>query len=103
MYLVMIGKMVLDRKRADLQERSLRGGTIETNQVGVDEFLPLLQELSIEPLMAVNLGTGTPKEAGELIEYCNLKENTYWSSKRKENGHDAYEVRYWCMGNRNGW
>lgn len=79
--------------------KELAWGTIETNQVGVDEFLPLLQELSIEPLMAVNLGTGTPKEAGELIEYCNLKENTYWSSKRKENGHDAYEVRYWCMGN----
>ena len=55
--------------------KELAWGTIETNQVGVDEFLPLLQELSIEPRMAVNLGTGTPKEAGELIEYCNLKEN----------------------------
>lgn len=73
---------------------------IEPNQVGTDEFLRWCERTGIEPMLAVNLGTGTPKDAVELLEYCNGSAHTYWADKRRENGHDApYNVRLWCLGN----
>ena len=53
-------------RRLDLAWRS-----IETNQVGLDEFLPLGRGVGIEPMMAVNLGTRGVDAARDLVEYCN--------------------------------
>ena len=73
---------------------------IEPNQVGTDEFLRWCERIGAEPMLAVNLGTGTPKDAAELLEYCNGGMHTYWADKRRENGHDApYNVKLWCLGN----
>ena len=73
---------------------------IEPNQVGTDEFLRWCERIGAEPMLAVNLGTGTPKDAAELLEYCNGSMHTYWAGKRRENGHDApYNVKLWCLGN----
>lgn len=72
----------------------------ETNQFGTDEFMAWCQEAGSAPMMAVNLGTGTPKEASALLEYCNLPGGTYWSDRRIQNGHDQpYGARLWCLGN----
>ena len=72
----------------------------ETNEVGTNEFAALLKELDIQMLMSVNLGTGTPKEAGELVEYCNLPGGTYWSDKRREHGvEQPHGFKLWCLGN----
>ncbi len=73
---------------------------IETNEVGTDEFASLMKELDVELIMAVNLGTGTPMEAGELVDYCNTEEGTYWSDLRKANGsEEPYGIKTWCLGN----
>lgn len=37
--------------------------SIETNEVGTDEFLSYCRRIGCEPIMAVNLGTGGIKEA----------------------------------------
>ena len=73
---------------------------IEPNQVGTDEFLQWCERIGAQPMMAVNLGTGTPKDAVELLEYCNGDMHTYWADKRRENGREApYNVKLWCLGN----
>ena len=73
---------------------------IEPNQVGTDEFLQWCERIGAQPMMAVNLGTGTPKDAVELLEYCNDDMHTYWADKRRENGREApYNVKLWCLGN----
>ena len=54
-------------RRLDLAWRS-----IETNQVGVDEFVPWCRSVGSEPMMAVNLGTRGIDAARNLVEYCNL-------------------------------
>lgn len=80
--------------------KELAWGTIETNQVGIDEFIPLLKSMEIEPIIAANLGTGTPKEVGQLVEYCNVEQGTAWSNLREKNGHSyAYDIKYFCLGN----
>jgi alpha-L-arabinofuranosidase len=82
-------------RRLDLAWRS-----VETNQVGTDDFLRWAARLGIEPMLAVNLGTAGPREAAELVEYCNIDAGTYWSDRRRENGAaDPYGVKLWCLGN----
>jgi len=79
---------------------NLAWNTLETNEVGTDEMLRWCRELNIEPMMTVNLGTGLPREAAELVEYCNVRQGTAWSDLRRENGTaEPYGVRLWCLGN----
>ena len=74
--------------------------SIESNQFGTDEFMRWCKKAQIEPMLAVNMGTGTPKDALELFEYCNHPAGTYFSDLRRKNASDApYGVRYWCIGN----
>ena len=82
-------------RRLDLAWRS-----IETNEVGTDEFMSWAKALGIEPMLAVNLGTAGVREAAALVEYCNLAEGTEWSDRRRRNGASKpYEVGLWCLGN----
>jgi alpha-N-arabinofuranosidase len=81
--------------RLDLAWRS-----IETNQVGVDEFIPWAASVGSAPMMAVNLGTRGVDEARQLVEYCNHPSGTYLSDLRHANGSaDPYGVKLWCLGN----
>jgi alpha-N-arabinofuranosidase len=74
--------------------------SIETNQFGIDDFCQWAQEVGVEPMIAVNLGTGSIRDAAELVEYCNHDSGTYWSDLRIKNGHrEPYNVKYWCLGN----
>ena len=74
--------------------------SIETNQFGIDDFCQWAEKVGVEPMIAVNLGTGSIKDAGDLVEYCNFPGGTYWSDLRIKNGHkEPYHVRYWCLGN----
>lgn len=73
---------------------------IETNQMGIDEYTDWVKKVGAEPLLAVNLGTGTPEEASFEIEYTNVEEGTYFSDLRKEYGHEKpYNIKMWCLGN----
>ena len=74
--------------------------SIETNEVGTDEFLRWAERTGIEPMMAVNLGTAGIREAVALLEYTNLPAGTRWADERKANGHtEPYGVNLWCLGN----
>ena len=75
------------------------GGT-EPNTFGTDEFLGWCAQLEISPILAVNLGTGTARDAAELLEYVNLPTGFRWSDQRARNGHpEPYGVKLWCLGN----
>jgi len=81
--------------RLDLAWRS-----IEPNLVGIDEFVEWAKKAGVGVMGAVNMGTGTPKEAGEMLEYCNFRGGTYWSDLRKRNGHaEPHNIKTWCIGN----
>ena len=46
--------------------------SIEPNQFGIDEFVDWSKKAGTEIMAAVNLGTGSPRDAGEMLEYCNF-------------------------------
>jgi alpha-L-arabinofuranosidase len=82
-------------RRPELAWRS-----IETNQVGVDEFVTWCRQAASQPMMAVNLGTRGPEEARNLVEYCNFPGGTYWSDLRRSHGYASpHNVQVWCLGN----
>jgi alpha-N-arabinofuranosidase len=80
--------------------RDLAWQSVEPNQFGTDEFLKMSKMMGWTPMMAVNLGTGTPEEARNWVEYCNAPAGTRYSSLRAANGSpEPYDVRLWCLGN----
>jgi alpha-L-arabinofuranosidase len=81
-------------------KRDLAWQTLDTNQFGTDEFMAMSKAMGWTPMMAVNLGTGTPSEARNWLEYCNGAPGTYWADKRVANGFEQpHNVKLWCLGN----
>ena len=79
--------------------------SIETNQFGTDEFIEWCRLVGTEPLLATNLGTGTPETSAALVEYCNVEKGTRWSDLRRAHGYERpHAVKTWCLGNEmDGW
>lgn len=74
--------------------------TIETNQVGTNEFVDWAKAASSEVMMAVNLGTRGPDAARNMVEYCNHPKDTCWSDLRIAHGYsNPHNIKTWCLGN----
>lgn len=74
--------------------------SLESNHFGTDEFMTLCRKMNWEPMMAANLGTGTPEEARDWVEYCNSPAGSRFSDMRVTNGSkEPYGIKYWCLGN----
>ena len=74
--------------------------SLQSNQFGTNEYMGWCKAAGTEPLMGLNLGTGTPEQAAALVEYCNLEKGTEWSELRRKHGYaEPYNVKHWCLGN----
>lgn len=78
----------------------LAWGTIETNEIGIDEFQQWAKRAGTEVMMAVNLGTRGADEARQIVEYCNLDTDTHYANMRRDNGFEKpFGIKLWCLGN----
>jgi alpha-N-arabinofuranosidase len=78
------------------------GGYVEDNSFGTHEFIGLCRLLGSEPYISANVGSGTPQEFEEWIEYCNFPGGSTLSDERKANGSpEPFRVKYWGVGNEN--
>jgi alpha-N-arabinofuranosidase len=76
------------------------GGVVDSNAFGTDEFMDFLQQIGSQAYLSVNLGTGTPQEAAEWLEYMTAAQPTALSKERAANGHsDPYQVGFLGIGN----
>ncbi|WP_350275606.1 alpha-N-arabinofuranosidase [Kribbella sp. HUAS MG21] len=74
--------------------------SIETNQVGTDDFLAWCARVGLEPMLAVNLGNRGLAEAVDYLEYVNGAPGTRYADQRVQNGNaKPWGVRLWCLGN----
>ena len=74
--------------------------SVETNEVGIDEFQEWAKRAGTDVMMAVNLGTRGPEEARNLVEYCNSTTDTYYANLRRKNGfEEPFNIKVWCLGN----
>ena len=80
--------------------RELAWQSLEPNHFGTDEYIRLCRQLGWTPMITVNLGTGTPEEARNWVEYCNCPPGSRYADMRVANGQaDPYDVTLWCLGN----
>jgi len=80
--------------------RELAWRSVETNQFGTDEFVRLCRKMHWTPMLTVNLGTGSPEEARDWVEYCNCPAGTKYADLRAANGSpEPHGVKLWCLGN----
>ncbi|MBW7452592.1 alpha-N-arabinofuranosidase [Paenibacillus sepulcri] len=90
-----VGPQETRPRRLDLAWRS-----VETNQVGTNEFVSWSRKANVDVMMAVNLGTRGIDAARNLLEYCNHPGGTYWSDLRKQHGCETpHGIKMWCLGN----
>ena len=74
--------------------------TLETNEIGVNEFAAWCKLVNADLMMAVNLGTRGVQEACDLLEYCNIEQGTYYSDLRRTHGvASPHNIKTWCLGN----
>jgi alpha-N-arabinofuranosidase len=76
------------------------GGVIEPNTFGTHEFMDFLDQIGSEAYLSVNLGSGTPQEAAEWMEYLTTAQPTALAKERAANGRPApYKIAYLGIGN----
>src|SRR5213592_2579614 len=76
------------------------GGVIEPNTFGTNEFMDFLDQIGAEAYLSVNVGSGTPQEAAEWLEYLTTAQPTTLAKERAANGHPApYKVAFLGIGN----
>jgi alpha-N-arabinofuranosidase len=76
------------------------GMVTEDNSFGTADFMELCKQIGCEPYIAGNVGTGSPQEMKDWIEYLNLNGNSSLADLRRANGHpDIYHVSLWGVGN----
>jgi alpha-N-arabinofuranosidase len=76
------------------------GDVIDTNAFGTDEFMDFIQQIGSTPYVSVNVGSGTPQEAAEWLEYMTAAAPTALAKERAANGHpDPYKVGFLGLGN----
>lgn len=74
----------------------------DRNQLGTHEFLWLCRTLGAEPYLAGNVGSGSPQELCDWVEYCNTRVPTTLGRLRAANGApEPFGVRLWGVGNEN--
>jgi len=85
-------------KRPTRYERAWDG--LETNDVGIHEFMELCEILNTKANIAVNTGLGDAEMAANEVEYVNGDTTTPMGKWRAENGHpEPYNVALWAVGN----
>lgn len=73
---------------------------MQTNDVGMDEFMTLCKLIDVEPYITVNAGFGDAHSAAEEVEYMNGAVSTRLGAERARNGHpEPYHIKFWNIGN----
>jgi len=76
------------------------GGVIEPNTFGTHEFMDFVQQIGADVYLSVNVGSGTPAEAADWLEYLTTAQPTALATERAANGHpEPYAVGMLGLGN----
>ena len=76
------------------------GGVTDPNTFGTGEYMDFLNQIGAEAYVSVNVGSGTPQEAAEWLEYLTTDQPTTLAQERAANGHPApYKITLLGIGN----
>ncbi len=76
------------------------GGVVENNHFGTHEFFDLCEMLGAEPYVCGNVGSGTPQEMMEWVEYMTSDADSPMANLRRKNGRETpWKLPYFGVGN----
>jgi alpha-N-arabinofuranosidase len=78
------------------------GGVEEPNSFGTNEFMEFAELIGAKTYVAGNVGTGSPQEMAEWIEYMVSPTNSTIANQRRVNGREKpWKLDYFGVGNEN--
>jgi len=76
------------------------GGVPESNEFGTHEFFDFLELIGADAYVNANVGTGSPAEAAQWLEYMTGDQDTTLVRERKANGRDKpWKISIYAIGN----
>jgi alpha-L-arabinofuranosidase len=76
------------------------GGVAESNQFGTHEFMDFVELIGADAYINGNLGTGSPREMAEWLQYLTSDQESTITAERARNGHPKpWKVAYFAVGN----
>jgi alpha-L-arabinofuranosidase len=76
------------------------GGVPESNSFGTHEFFDFVEMIGADAYVNANVGSGSPQEAAQWLEYMTGDQDTTLVKERKANGRDKpWKVSIYAMGN----
>ena len=80
--------------------QAMWGNRVESNDVGLHEFVAFCRLLGAEPDLTINSGFEGARNAAEQVEYCNGSVETHLGKLRARNGHaEPFRIKLWTIGN----
>ncbi len=80
--------------------RDYAWNAVQSNDVGLDEFMTFCRLIGVAPYITVNAGFGDAHSAAAEVEYLNGPASSRLGALRARNGHPApYHVQFWDIGN----
>ncbi|WP_160675315.1 alpha-N-arabinofuranosidase [Clostridium sp. C8-1-8] len=74
--------------------------SIETNEIGLNEFANWSKKVNSDIMMIINLGTRGTNAACNLLEYCNHEGGSKYSDLRIQHGVKVpHKIKTWGLGN----
>jgi len=79
---------------------ALWGQVSEDNSFGTHEFLRFTDLINAEPYISANVGSSSPKDMSDWIEYLTYDGETTLTKMRKENGREeSWSIKFFGIGN----
>ncbi len=76
------------------------GGVEESNAVGIHEYMDLMSQLGSKSYIDSNVGTGSPQETKDWLEYMTSPSHSALAQERRRNGRaPPWRLDYWAFGN----
>ncbi len=76
------------------------GGVVEDNSFGTHEFMDFCEQIGAEPYICGNVGSGTPREMMEWVEYITSDADSPMANLRRQNGREKpWKLKYFGVGN----
>jgi alpha-N-arabinofuranosidase len=76
------------------------GGVVEDNSFGTHEFMDFAELIGADAYVNGNVGTGTPQEMADWLEYMTSDTDSTLAQLRRKNGRDKpWKVKYFAVGN----
>ena len=78
------------------------GGVVEDNGFGTHEFLDFCERIGAAPYIAANVGSGTPQEMSDWVEYMTFAGDSTLALRRAANGRtEPWKLPFLGIGNEN--